>query len=471
MPQQLGDDKRLRNLTGTQRWLLAAILTIAAALRIGWNNVETYSPADETVYANYTRTLVERGFFHGYPEIAQTFVRDSQRWNFPSPLRWGYFALSTLAAHIQGSAEPRALAWLSTIAGILVVPLIFVFSLRLFDARVALLAAALTAVSGIELALGRRGLQDEVFCLSVLASAYCVMVIVTQRDDDTPRWFIALAIASMTTSFAIKESFLYLIPAFAALLLLHRPPRELRLRHVALFALPPFLYFAGFCLLTRSVGTFFRVGELVTSAMKAPYVVQYQSGPPHRLLLDFFITTPLVSILAAAAIVFIVLTASKRGSERSIALFVVVAVAVFAIVPSKNLRFHVMLDPFFRLLAAWVIASSAVTANACKAWALAGVAAANAAIEIEIFHTIFIKHGGYDPVTQTLLQALGALPRENTGADHMMIFPLVCAALIALWWMWPVNRALPGSEAERPGKIKPIKQVVRPAPALRARQR
>ncbi len=266
----------------------------------------------------------------------------------------------------------------------------------------------------------------------------------------------------MTMSFAIKESFLYLIPAFAAVLLLNRSPRELRLRHVALFALPPFLYFAGFCLLARSVGSFFHIGNLVTSAMKATYVVQYQSGPPHRLLLDFFITTPLVSILAAAAIVFIVLTASKRGSERSIALFVIVAVAVFALVPSKNLRFHVMLDPLFRLLAAWVIASTAVAANECKAWTLAAVAAANAAIEIEIFDTIFIKHGGYDPVTQTLLQALGALPRENTAADHTMLFPFICAALVALWWMWPRGRA------DQPVKAAPAKPA-RPARVLRAR--
>ncbi len=55
MPQQRGDRLRFRNLTGAQRWLLAAIIVVSAALRIGSNNVETYSPADETVYANYTR--------------------------------------------------------------------------------------------------------------------------------------------------------------------------------------------------------------------------------------------------------------------------------------------------------------------------------------------------------------------------------------------------------------------------------
>ena len=454
-----------------QRWLFAAILVAASALRIGWNNVATYSPADETVYANYTRTLLKGGFFRAYPLIAQTFENEPRRWIFPSPLRWGYLGLSTLAAHIQGSAEPRALAWLSTIAGILVVPLIFAFARRLFDARVALLAAAFTAVSGIELALGRRGLQDEVFCLAVLASTYCMMVIVKQRDDETPRWFVAVAITSMTISFAIKESFLYLIPAFAALILLHRAPRELRLRHVTLFTIPPILYYAGFSLLTRSAGMFFRIGELVTSAMSAPYVVQYQSGPPHRLLFDFFVTTPLISILAATAIVVIALTFSKRGNERSIGVFVLVTVAVFAMVPSKNLRFHVMLDPFFRLLAAWIIASTAVTVNACRSWTLGGVAAVNAIIEIEIFHTIFIAHGGYDPVTQTLLQALGALPRENPGADHTMVFPLVCAALLALWWMWPADRGSPDPQLnECDTESVPRKGIrhARPAPLPRA---
>lgn len=421
----------LNDLTAVQRWTFAAIFIVAAAMRIALDDVSEFSRADESVYACYTQTLVSRGFVTGYREIVQAYETDERRWVYPSPLRWGYFALSTTAAAIQRSASPHALATLSTIAGIAVVPAIFLFALELFGANVALLAAAFTAVSCIELALGRRALQDEVFCLSVLVTLY-FFVMAVSRDR-----FLTAAIASMMLSFAIKESFLYLVPAFVAVFLVYRRPREVRVQHLLLFALPPLIYYAGFSVLARSATAFFRVGGIVTSTLSAPYVVQYQGGPPHRLLVDFFVTAPLVSILAAAAIVFIALRPKRRDHVAAVALFVIVAVAAFAIVPSKNLRFYVMLDPMIRLLAAWVVASAAVAGRAASGSIVAVVAAANAAIELELFHRIFIVHGVYDPVTQTLLQALAALPRGESGPEPQLLFPAVCALLVAIWWMWP----------------------------------
>ena len=173
---------------------LIAIILVAAAMRVWWNDVPSYSPADETVYASYTRHLVERGFVRGYPEVTASFVDDRSMWIYPNPLRWGYLALATAAAHLYGSAEPHALAWLSTIAGILVVPAVFIFGRRLFGPRVALLAAAFTAFSAIELALGRRALQDEVFCLAAFVAVGLFFVLLDPRDprptsrDPIPPW-------------------------------------------------------------------------------------------------------------------------------------------------------------------------------------------------------------------------------------------------------------------------------------------
>src|ERR1051326_6404645 len=91
------------------RWIFAVVLLAAAVLRIGLNNVSAYSPADETVYVSYTKTLTERGFVQGYPEIVRAFVEQPRRWKYPSPIRWGYFAATTFVAEAYGSADPRAL--------------------------------------------------------------------------------------------------------------------------------------------------------------------------------------------------------------------------------------------------------------------------------------------------------------------------------------------------------------------------
>jgi len=401
------------------RWILAAILLAAATLRIGLNNVTAYSPADETVYASYTKTLMERGFVQGYPEIVRAFVEQPRRWKYPSPLRWGYFLLTTFAAETYGSSDPRAIAWLSTIAGLLVVPIVFFLGRRLFNERTALLAAAFTAVSPIELALGRRALQDEVFCLAVVASLALVVVALEKY-----RWpWIAGAIAALTLAFAVKESFLYLYPAFLVLPFLYKKPRAL-----ALFIAPPALYFLGFAALARSPLHFFRIGRIITSAMTEPYVLQYQGGPPHRLLFDFLIASPLVAILAGAAVVSVALARDRGRSETVLVAFLVIGIAIFAVVPSKNLRFYVMFDPVIRLLAAWIVARTLRTST------LVAVAACNVAIDVEIFRATFIDGGVYDPVTQSLLEAVGAVPHDI--APHPMMFPWVCGAIIVSTWLY-----------------------------------
>jgi 4-amino-4-deoxy-L-arabinose transferase-like glycosyltransferase len=422
---------RLRDLKGGEQVALVVLLVVAAALRFWWNDVRDYSPADETVYARYTATLTERGFVGGYPEITRAFLDEPRRWSYPSPVRWGYFALSTVAADAFGGAEPRALAWLSTLAGLACVPLVFMLGLRLFGTRVALLAAAFASVSSVGLALGRRALQDEVFCLAVLVALMAFLRVVDSDHGKSPPFTVLIAVASLTMALAVKESFFLLYPALVAVLFVYRKPRQVRLRDAALFVLPPLLYVVGFMVLSRSVTGFFRIAGIVASSMSAPYVVQYQAGPPHRLLFDLFIVAPFVSLLAAAAVVLVVLQKTAGRSERALVAFTVVALAVLAVAATKNLRFYAVVDPVIRLLAAWVMVSPAASGVR-----LIAVAAANAAIELELFYAIFIKHGVYDPVTQELLTSLAALPRGNPQLDSRMFFPWICAAIVALAWAW-----------------------------------
>lgn len=462
----------------SSRLLLIGIIVAGAAMRVYWNDVADYSPADESSYTTYARHLLDHGFISGYPDIVHWFDDDVRMWRYPNPLRIGYLALATAAVEMYGAAEPRALAWLSTLAGIFVIPLLYSFGKRLesdsgrrqadsghrhpgfsgcplsacppseerVNERAGLLAAAFGAVSAIELALGRRALQDEVFCLSILG-ALMLVIIAMERG----RWRdIAAAAAAIAAALSIKESTLLLYPAFLAVAAMYKP----RWRHAAIFALPPAIHYLAFSLLARDFRAYVRVAAHVWGATSSNYVLQYQGGPPHRLLLDLFITSPLVSLLAAAAIALILLGRESSPAERSLAWFVVLAVAAMAIVSSKNLRFIVIIDPVVRMLAAWLIATSDATRRVLSGATVVAIGAINAAIELELFHAIFIRGGVYDPVTHSLLQALGAVPRTNPVDDPPLFFPWICAIVIAAAWLYQNRggglRIASSSTASRP---------------------
>jgi hypothetical protein len=324
------------------------------------------------------------------------------------------------------------LAWLSTLAGILCLPLTLLLGLALFGYRAALLATAFSTVSTIQLALGRRALQDEVFCLAVLVVVY---LLVRLRQSETGRastGLLLLAIAALTVTFAVKESVLFLYPALVAFWLTWVQPRRIGLRDVLLFGLPPLLYYLVYCALVGNFTDFFRLTYIITSEMDALYARSFQAGPPHRLLFDMFVTSPLVSLLAAGAVLAVVVDVRAGRSARALALYVALALGVFSFLSSKNLRYVVMVDPMVRLLAAWFVVSAA--RPAVSLLGLGAIALANASIELEVFHRIFIERQVYDPTTAELLKALSAVPRPD-NASGAMWYPYICAAIAAGWWL------------------------------------
>jgi 4-amino-4-deoxy-L-arabinose transferase-like glycosyltransferase len=348
----------------------------------------TFSPADETVYLRYTQVLAGGG---GYARIVRMFIDDRGMWVFPNPLRWGYLGATTLICKLTGECTYRELAMLSTIAGIAAVALTYWIGLRLCEPTTALFAAALMATSPLQLALGRRALSDEFFCAVVLGS-FVAMLAVARPSPGPPGHplpqsgrgaLVVVWITLATLAFAAKEQFVFIYP----FVLLFWWLRERKLRWI--WALPPALFFGVFCLLARDVTAFFRIGQCVNSVMHAPYAEQYQNGPPHRVLVDFLIVAPLVTIAFIAA-------AWMRRREPLVVLAIGILV-VHSLISSKNLRYVVTADPLMRLIVA--------SAFPRKSFLLI-----NAVVELALFYIIFIANDVYDPVTYELLRALRMVP-------------------------------------------------------------
>lgn len=366
-----------------RQWLLLAILVGAAAIRLAVNDVSAFSPADEGTYIRTTQALRALGW-GTYPGIVQTFIADTRLWVFPDPLRYGWYALTTIATSVQFRDGGRAIANLSTLAGILAVLLTWLLAREVVDENAALMAAALGITSPLQLGLGRRALQDETFCAAVLLALWCVA---RAAKSPTLLRYVA-AVLALAFMLSVKESGLFLLPA--ALALVYAIKRKISVADVVTVVAASLLFFLGFVACARDAGAFFQIAQIVRVVQRAPYVVQFQNGPPHRLLVDLLALSPVVFVLAVAAI--------ARREERVMVWPLAATLIAFAFL-SKNLRFIVMVDPMMRIVAAPLVARH-------RAWLLV-----SAVTEWLLFQAVFVAADVYDPVTFQILQALRMIPR------------------------------------------------------------
>lgn len=386
--------------------LLLLILIAGAALRIAVNDVEEYSPDDEAVYVRTTAFLVQHGWT-SYPALVRDYLANREAWLYPHPMRWGHFALATLACTVSTRCDARTLADLSTAAGILSILLIFLLGRELLGAEVGLIAAALTVTSPLQLAVGRRALQDEVFCASVLFTLWLGALAVRATEAAPRRRLLltAASVAAMTLTLGIKESSVLLYPAFLFFLLVLAPsPRRRALAGIAaLLVLPPLLHAAVTIALCGGLTAYLELLHVVgtaASSINSSFAVQYSSGPFHRPLFDLVILSPLVIVLAIAG-------AARSRRERALdalSLFAVATLIVFGLLALKNVRYVIPLDPVARLLAASVLASLPR-----RPWLVLGAIGVIAATELRLFFDLFELANIYDPITESLLRALGAI--------------------------------------------------------------
>ena len=379
--------------------LVAPLVLLAATIRIALNNVAEYSRADETIYLLYTKALV-RG--EGYARVVRMFLDDHALWVFPNPLRWSWLGATTLFCSLFGECTHRTLATLSTVAGIATVALSWWIARELFDGKVALIAGALVATSPLQLALGRRALADEFFCALFLASIAALLRCTSAGRPVRPHHYVSWILLT-TLAIAAKEQLLFVYPV--VLLFWWLRTRSLRWSVVAIWALPPFLFAAVYCVLARDVASFFRIADIITTSMTAPYAEQFQSGPPHRLIIDSLAIAPLITLLAIVALGSIALRPASFSRElRDLAVLAAGIVIVHALLPSQNLRYIAPADPLMRVLVAAFFAE-------VSSRALVASLTLNAAVELFLFWRVFVVALVYDPVTDNLLRALKMLPR------------------------------------------------------------
>jgi 4-amino-4-deoxy-L-arabinose transferase-like glycosyltransferase len=389
--------------------LFAAILIAGAVLRIVWNDIDAddFSPDDEQHYVDDTVYLVQHGWA-SYPELTRAHIADPKRWIYPGPLRWGHLLLTTAACKLSTECGPRALANLSTFAGILSILFTFLIGRVLLGDEAALVAAALAVTSPLQLGMGRRALQDEVLCAAALLTILLLCQLVARPPESAlrRRFLIAAALISTTLTVSMKESFVFYFPAILAMLFLlaPRPRRKTLMPAITILAMAPIVSAAIFSVLSRSLTAYVALWRIDVIQVDAPFAMQYQQGPFERPLFDLLLLSPIVTVLAIAAAGRVGKNAGADGLN-ALAGFALVSLTVFGLFSSKNARYVIVVDAVDRLLAASLIVSLPR-----RPWLSFAVIALIAATELSLFHTLFEIGDLFDPLTYNLLKVLKVVP-------------------------------------------------------------
>lgn len=362
---------------------LAAILAvaIAIALRVRWNNVPRYSPADETVMLGHARAVLLRGF--SYRAYCEAWLGEPRSYCTPGPVRFGNLYMLALAFRLTGRWKHRTMAWVSTLWGAVHVAAVYGIATELVSHEAGLFAAVLAGVSPLGLAMGRRALQDSALSATALAATWALLV-------GSP------AAAGLLLAFLLaqKETAALFFPAVAAVALASGVP----LLDVAIGCAGGVTgYVLAFAALTRTDGVrlLWRFARAVSSVGDHPYSTRYQSGPLHRLPLDLLALGPVACLLAARSDAYPALAGAAT------------LLLVLGLVPAtKNARLALPADGWLRVAAGAALASWSLPAAL-------GALALSVAADLWIFRRVFLREGVYDPVSANVLTALGIVPKER----------------------------------------------------------
>jgi uncharacterized membrane protein len=195
--QSLADAVRARSRTF---WIVAGLTALAAVLRFATLGVQSYHH-DEVV----TASRILRGDF-GHAMNAVGFSESAP------PL---YYALAWFWTQVTGTGE-FGLRSLSAVAGVAIVPVVYLVGIELRGRRAGLMAAALVAVNPMLLWYSQEARAYSLLALLCAVSLlYCVRAIRHGRRRDLTIWGIVSGLAFATHYFAI-------FPILAELALLAR---------------------------------------------------------------------------------------------------------------------------------------------------------------------------------------------------------------------------------------------------------
>jgi len=362
---------------------------------------------DEGLYRGYVTDLINHGVT-SYPDFAEHYVETQQK--LPAvilpPTRFLYIFSSYLWHQVTGADALLSLHRVSCLFSILLLFAAAAFTWRLAGPLWALGVFALMSCAPTQIHMAQHALIDGFFAFWATLCLWLLWENLRRPNDPLRLSLFGVSLALMVLT---KENALFAYVGLLALLGANRwlhfgtITRTLLLVTVA----GPLLGLVTLIFLCGSAETFVMTYRLVVSkASVLPYAIATGDGPWYRYLVDLLLASPLIFLLAWAAIFR--LTLADKAPLFLLGFVVATYLLMCNVRYGMNLRYTNMWDLPLRYLALGCIADVIRDLKRRELVIVLAVVVL-CAIDLRQYYIFFVQGSLYELVTAGLLRALQIL--------------------------------------------------------------
>jgi TPR repeat len=364
---------------------------------------EYYFGADEGVYYRQATIVKERGLT-GLRETVDQYLGAPATQIFPSPFRLGHLLLASVAVSLKDSII--SLSYLSLACYVVLCVVSFVFASHFWPPKVAFVMGVAWCASPVARGLARRALMDSEYWLISAATLFAFLYFI--ELPTTRRFMLFLGLA--TAGLCVKETTIFFLPFFVLVLLwLRFKYREpITARHFLAMLVPPILVFVIYTLILGGASwapAMFNVLFGANILQPTSYHLAYESGPWYSYMVDYFVLSPLFSLLFFLFCGYYLAQSEKSRPITVLLVFFVYHLVPFAFLP-KNVRYAVDLDTVYRLCGSLMLVmllEQYFLNPRLRKILLVGSLALMIHLDVATYYKMFITHKVYDLVSSNFL--------------------------------------------------------------------
>jgi len=363
---------------------------------------------DEGMYRSYVTKVIREGL-GSYPEIVDDYI-DSQTKLTGSvlpPVRFFYIFAGYLWHLAFGTEALSALRDVASLFSILTLILSGIFAWRLKGRACALGVLALMSCAPTQIHMSQHALVDGFFTFWTLLCLWTLWE--NLRAPRDWRWLVAYVVA-LALLVLTKENSFFVWVALVAIVVLNRwlrfgtVTRELLLATIV----GPLLGVVVLVFLAGGFATLIQTYQLsVSKNYQLQYAILTGDGPWSRYLVDLFLVSPIIVILALGAVFRLDRT---KTPELFMSIFIAASYLVMCNIKyGMNLRYANMWDMPLRFLALSALVSLTAPFRRYHSIVLGVAVALICAIELRQYIVLAVQFPLYELVSEGLLRAVHIL--------------------------------------------------------------
>jgi 4-amino-4-deoxy-L-arabinose transferase-like glycosyltransferase len=385
--------------------LLCLVLLLGAFLRIYPSAGTKYPGVDEMYYRHGVMFLVHNGFT-SYPSLVRNYakVQPTLPVAVIPPTRVTLIATAFLWHQIFNTVPLISLRAVACSAAVLTLLISALFLYRAAGLPAAIGVSALLSCDPMQIQLAQRAYVDGVFAFTAILTLWLLWE--NMRGPSSLKWLVPYG-ASVALMVVTKENAAFVFVGILSILACNR---WLKIGEVGLnLVIATFAgALAGAATLVIASGgpaTLIQVFQAnISKTYVTPYVIQTGDGPWFRYILDLIAMSPLVTLLALAALGRL----SFQAINRYFALFLAVTYLLMSNLHyGISLRYTAMWDLPLRCLAfTQIVLMAASVPPRYRAIFVPVAVAVVCAVDLSQYCLFFVQNGTYDPTATEILHQL-----------------------------------------------------------------